>query len=394
MRRALNPGRLIILLASLSIVAAACAGEKGGLPRIGTRFEEPIVEGFRLKSEVVTKADFPVTMAFAPDGRLFFNELLTGNIRILTKEGDLLETPFAHVDVAPRPVPPCETGLIGLALDSDYETNHYVYIYFTAPGENNTEQLTMMRFTDVDNEGKEPTVIGELPATLPGTCIHVSGNVHFGPDGYLYVTIGDNTKKKAAQDLSTVFGKMLRLNKEDGSAAPDNPFVDRQGADPRIFAYGLRNSWDYTFHPETGQIYATENGDANCDELNLIVKGGNYGWPLSESTGVCKNPGAREALHYFTIFPSRRPGDYVSTVAPTGISFVTTDKYLTLARNSLLVCESNPGYMRHFSVDGANNDVLGDGSIVIRDCRTDIVVGPDGFVYYSNFTEIRRLVNE
>ena len=405
MKIGINVGRLIFpwpLLACLGLalaLALACGdgeGEdegEGGLPRLGTRQNEPIIEGFGVKSELVTEADFPVTLAFAPDGRLFYNELLNGNIRIITPGGRLLEQPFAHVDLAPGQVPPGEIGLIGLTLDPDFESNHYVYVYFTPPAESGGgEKLTIMRFTDVDNVGTDPTVIGDLPKTLPNVGIHVGGNIHFGPDGYLYVTIGENTVTEAAQDLGTVFGKILRINKEDGSAAADNPFVDQPGADPRIFAYGFRNSWDFTFHPETGQIYATENGDANCDELNLVVKGGNYGWPQSISEEVCRNPGAREGIYYFTIFPSRRPGQFISTVAPTGIEFVTSDAYPQLISSSLLVCEFNPGIMRHFYLAGAEQDVVVDGSIVVRDCRLDIAISPDGIIYYSNEKEIRRLL--
>jgi glucose/arabinose dehydrogenase len=354
-----------------------------------------MVEGFGVKSELVMEAEFPVTMAFAPDGRLFYNELLNGNVRVITADGRLLEEPFAHVDLAPGAVPPGEIGLIGLTLDPDFESNHYVYIYFTGLIESGGgEQLTLMRFTDVNSVGTEPTVIGELPRTLPGVGIHVGGNIRFGPDGYLYVTIGENTVKEASQDLSSVLGKILRINKEDGSAAPDNPFVDQPGADPRIFAYGFRNSWDFTFHPETGEIYATENGDANCGELNRVVRGGNYGWPESSSSDVCHNPGATEAIYYFTIFPSRAPYQFISTVAPTGIEFVTSDAYPLLIRSSLLICESNPAFMRHFYLEGEDQDVVVDGTLVVRDCRLDIVIGPDGLVYYSNENEIRRLVPE
>lgn len=123
-----------------------------------------------------------------------------------------------------------------------------------------------------------------------------------------------------------------------------------------------------------------------------MVRGGNYGWPQSASTEVCQNPGARKAIHYFTIFPSRRPGQFISTVAPTGIEFVTSDAYPLLISSSLLVCEFNPGIMRHFYLAGVDQDVVVDGSIVVRDCRLDIAISPDGIVYYSNEAEIRRLL--
>jgi len=379
----------------LLFVAGACGEGRSGLPRAGSGAEFPIIEGFGVKSQLFTKADFPVTLAFAPDGRLFYNELETGNTRIITPEGEVLEEPFFHVDVFRG----AEGGLLGLAIDPEFASNHYVYILFTAPVEERatSSKLQIIRLTDVDNVGTDPTIIGDLPEAFPGTTIHVGGNIHFGPDGFLYVTIGDGSKVELAQDLSSPWGKILRINKADGSAAPDNPFVDQPGADPRIFAYGFRNSFDFTFHPDTGQLYATENGDGACDELNLVVEGGNYGWPQSEERTVelCKNPGAIEAIHYFSIYPAIHSGRQVSNNAPTGIEFLTSKLYEPLLLDrSLLTCGANPGTMLHFSLDGVNRDVAGDGSIVDRFCRLDIAMGPDGMVYYSNTEEIRRLVPE
>ena len=138
----------------------------------------------------------------------------------------------------------------------------------------------VIRYTDIDGVGTEPTIIvGNLPNTNPETCAHVGGNLHFGPDGYLYISIGNNerTEEAVASDLSSPLGKILRLNKQDGSAAPGNPFENSPGADPRVYAYGLRNPWDFAFHPTTGQIYAPDNGPGNCDELNLITPGSDYG---------------------------------------------------------------------------------------------------------------------
>lgn len=395
----LVPRRLLLAsLAILLVIALSCGGggdgddddDEAGLPREGTAQDEPLIEGFGVKSELVTKADFPVTLAFAPDGRLFYNERLAGNIRVINPDGDLLPEPFAHVDVATGD----EWGLLGLAIDPDFESTHYVYVLFTSPA-GEVARPTVMRFTDQNSVGVDATVILELPETFPGkNPWHVGGNIHFGPDDYLYVSVGDYTEGDLAQDLSAPQGKILRVSKEDGSAAPDNPFVDQSGADPRVFAYGFRNSFDFAFHPETGQIYATENGEANCDELNLVVRGENYGWPDSETTEVCQNPGAIEAIHYFTIFPSRGPGQFISTVAPTGVEVLNSDAYPLIPKGSLLVCEFNPGLMRHYFVEGVDKNVVVDGSVVIRDCRLDIAIGLDGLVYYSNMEEIRRLVPE
>ena len=358
-------------------------------------------QGFDVGSELVTEAEFPAVFTFTPDGRLFYNELLTGNVRVITADGDLLEEPFAHVDLALQGP---GSGLLGLAIDPEFESNHYVYIYFTAPTEGSLRPI-IMRFTDVDNRGEDPTVIlDDLHEHDPGLVRHVGGNVHFGPDGYLYVTIGEMDDMGSSQDLSSARGKILRV-KTDGDAVPDNPFVDQPGADPRVFAYGMRNSFDFTFHPQTGQIYANENGDASCDELNLVVKGGNYGWPQSseppplDGLPVCQNAGANEAIHYFLRPPefaeegrsaALRPAHVFSTVAPTGVEFISRSVYPTLG-DSLLICEFNTGFMRRYWLEGPDQDIVQDGSIVLRDCNLDIVLDSEGIVYYSNAEEIRRL---
>lgn len=174
---------------------------------------------------VVSGAEFPVAIAFAPDGRLFYNELLTGNIRVVQPDGTLLPEPFARVD-ADTSGRGGEWGLLGIALDPDFETSGYVYVYYTKPIETDVAQPTVLRFTDVDNKGTDPTVIvGDLPQTLPEhPGFHVAGNIHFGPDGYLYIAIGEYNMPWFAQDLTRPEGKILRVDKSGGSAPPDNPF--------------------------------------------------------------------------------------------------------------------------------------------------------------------------
>jgi glucose/arabinose dehydrogenase len=346
-----------------------------------------------VRSELVATADWPVSLAFTPDGRLFFNERLSGRVRVIDDDGNLLAEPFAEVELREG----AEYGLLGLAIDPDFQNNHHVYILFTAPGPNKAIPK-ILRFTDDDSVGTEPTVILELPETFPDKpSFHVGGNIHFGPDGYLYVTVGDYDVPELAQDLSAPQGKILRINKEDGSAAQGNPFADRPEADPRVYAFGLRNSFDFAFHPGSGDMYATENGDANCDELNRIEPAGDYGWPQSADSlriggsGTCHDGDGVEAIHYFTRHPTRAPAAFYSTVAPTGIEFISWHTYKPIS-DSLLVCEFNTGRMRHYLLEGPSQDTLADGSVIADHCRLDIALNPDGIAYYSDVSEIRRLV--
>ncbi|MFQ5856356.1 MAG: PQQ-dependent sugar dehydrogenase [Anaerolineae bacterium] len=253
--------------------------------------------------ELETVADgvtFPVALRFAPDGRLFFAERfvgaerpVTGTIRVMV-DGQVQPAPFAVVDLADS-TPFEEKGLLGLALDPDFEANGFVYAYRTAaPTEAIPRQHgQILRHTAVLSGtnwvGAHMTVlVNDLPVS--GGCCHNGGILGFGPDGKLYLSIGEIGGWQIAQDLSSRAGKLLRFN-PDGTIPEDNPFVDQPAADPAVYAYGLRNVFGFDWHPETGELYVTDNGPACNDELNHIVAGGNYGWPLSEEAGKCVDPG-------------------------------------------------------------------------------------------------------
>ena len=157
----------------------------------------------------------------------------------------------------------------------------------------------------------------------------MSGNLGFGPDGYLYFSIGEMEFKDPAQDLGSPPGKIHRIDKSDGSAAPDNPFFDEREADPRVFAYGLRNTFDFMFHPQSGKIYAPENGLGNYDELNIIEVGKNYGHPKSSFVGEdlpCSERAWVKPIYLFSK-PGIRPEVFGPNVAPTRAHFVSADVY-------------------------------------------------------------------
>jgi glucose/arabinose dehydrogenase len=310
---------------------------------------------------------------------------------VVTPDGELLEEPFAHVDV----VLGIEWGLTGLAIDPDFETNHYVYVFFTQlvdEGPPVDARPVVMRFTDEDNRGVGREVIADdfpEPSERPG--LNANGSIGFGPDGYLYITVGDYDAG-LSQDLSIPPGKMLRVNKEDGSPAPGNPFVDDPDVDPRIFAYGFREPFDFAIHPETGQIYGSDNTPGSCEELNLIEAGANYGWPdVGEFPWPdCLAGEQIPAIHFFAK-EDMAPEDYLSPVVLNGKEFVSGDVYPLLG-DSLLVCETGTELMRRLVLSGANLDQIDSDDVVVKDCQMDIAVSPDGIVYYSNEEEIRRLV--
>ncbi|MCH8991413.1 MAG: PQQ-dependent sugar dehydrogenase [Acidobacteria bacterium] len=327
---------------------------------------QALPEGYRVE-EYASGLRRPVAMAFAPDGRLFVTEQHTGNIRLVV-DGELLPQPFATVE---RLFVSHEAGLLGIAIDPDFEENHYVYVFYNAieffPREHFNK---VVRFTEVDGIGTDPL---EILPDLPGIRreIHTAGNIHFGPDGKLYISLGELERPDEVQELSLLPGKILRVN-PDGSAPEDNPFFGEPDADPRIYAYGLRNAFDFDFHPETGMMFATENGPST-DEINRIVPGGNYGWP--DVIGPSDDPDFIDPFIYY-----ERP------IGPAGASFYSGDR-LAEYKNNFFFCQFHGGGLLH------RVQLSDDGTAVILDrtpCYTEAggqiddvgrITGGDGFVF-------------
>ena len=349
--------------------------------------------------QLVVSGRAVVAFDFTPDGRLFFNQQL-GQIRWIdlnawdpaarVGDGEL----FAEVETYHE----SECGLIGLAVDPEFATNHYIYVYGTQPDPTNekSSKARLIRYTDVDGKGEDPTVlVGDLPLTNPVTCAHIGGNIHFGPDGYLYLSIGNMQFKDTADDLSSPLGKILRLDKADGSAAPGNPFADDPDADPRIFAYGLRNPFDFAFHPQTGVIYSPDNGPGNCDELNIIEAGMDYGHPgstLDVDTESCLGLGGVDPIYLFAL-PGTSPEEFQSNVAPAGVTFLSEGVYPGLG-TGLLVCEFLTRILRYLEFEGPNLDEVARDLVLIEDCRYNVATDDEGIIYYSFDRGIYRLPPE
>jgi glucose/arabinose dehydrogenase len=379
-----------------SAVAAALALAVAMTWNVGAGEPPPAEAAASMTTEdVVPGAAFPTAMAFAPDGRLFYSELCSGDVRIVLPDDTLLPDPFVNLGNA---VCQQDYGFLGLALDPDFETNHFVYVqYMEGIAENPTVwQPVIKRFTEVNNLGTDPLTLFVGPATDPALPkVHGADNIHFGPDGYLYSSIGD-LGRESSQDLSTVEGKMLRLDKADGSAPSDNPYFDTAGADPRVYALGLRNSFDFTFEEGIGPagapvFYATENGPDRCDELNIILAGANYGWPVAyESETSCNVPVGEQATYWFTFFLGADPWTPNYTSAPTGIDYVDGEVYPSLG-DSLLVCQWRNSQMRHLELSAYN--VVASEETLLDGCSLDVEINPvTGAIYYTNASTIRRLI--
>jgi glucose/arabinose dehydrogenase len=248
-------------------------------------------------------------MGFAPDGRLFFTEKNTGQIRIM-KDSQIMSIPFAKLDDY---FVSWEQGLLGIAIDPNFAENHFIYLYYTAIDKNTGEIFNrVIRFTEQDNKAVEKTILIDRIFAQKG--FHSGGALAFGPDDKLYITVGDATEHPFAQDLSVNIGKVLRINR-DGTIPTDNPFPNSP-----IYTLGHRNMFGIAFDKKSGLGIVTENGDAHYDEINLIQKGGNYGFPSFQPAN--QPPGIINSSH--SIAPLR---SYWKIIAPTQAIYYDGNKF-------------------------------------------------------------------
>ena len=246
------------------------------------------------ETRVATGLASPTAMAIAPDGRVFVAEK-GGALRIV-KNNALLSQPFLSVSVNSA----SERGLLGVAFDPDFPGNRFVYVYYTtatAPIHNRVSRFTASSTnTDVAQAGSELPIL-DLP-TLSAS-VHNGGAIHFGPDGRLYVAVGENAVPANAQSLNTRLGKVLRIN-SNGSIPTDNPFYTQTtGVNRAIWALGLRNPFTFAVDSATARIHVNDVGANSWEEVNLGGRGVNYGWPQTEGPDPAGVSGVRYPIHAY-----------------------------------------------------------------------------------------------
>src|SRR5437016_5867870 len=242
-----------------------------------------------VETTVATGIASPTAMAIAPDGRIFVCSQ-TGALRVI-KNGVLLTTPFVTLSVDSVG----ERGLLGVAFDPNFTLNHYFYLYYTVPGTPSHNRV--VRFTangDVVLPGSR-VILLELDPLSTATN-HNGGALHFGPDGNLYIAVGDNANGSNSQNLSNLLGKILRIA-PDGTIPPDNPFVQSTTARHEIWAFGLRNPFTFAFRGTTNFMYINDVGESTWEEIDLGQAGANYGWPATE--GPTTNPAYESPIYYY-----------------------------------------------------------------------------------------------
>jgi quinoprotein glucose dehydrogenase len=238
----------------------------------------------------------PVAITHAGDG--------TNRLFILSEHGQVLVTPndqaatelTTFLDIEPQvdyEEKENEEGLLGLAFHPKYKENGQFFVYYTAKNPPHTSVISRFRVSASDPNKADPSSEEVLLKIKQPYWNHNGGNLAFGPDGFLYIGLGDgglgNDPHKNGQKLSTLLGSILRIDvdrKDEGKAyaiPKDNPFVGRQDAASEKYAYGLRNVWGMSFDPETGKLWIGEVGQNIWEEINIVTKGGNYGWNIRES---------------------------------------------------------------------------------------------------------------
>ena len=313
-------------------------------------------DGVRFRVETMaTNLDVPWAMSFAPDGRLFVTERL-GRVRIFDAALRSSTVALMIDDVYAQD----EAGLLGLALDADFARNRFVYLYYTATA-GGAVANRVVRFRE--NSGKliERVILLD---NIPAGSIHNGGRLRVGPDGLLYITTGDAGAASLAQDLGSLAGKILRLNR-DGTTPRANPFGSP------ILSVGHRNPQGIDWHPATGELWSTEHGAAGNDEVNVIQGGVDYGWPRIE--GGQEMPGMQSPLAFNS-----------TATAPSGGSFYRGQRFggfasdffvATLRGRDLLRIRPDAGSPRRI----VSQERLLDGRFGrIR----DVISGPDGFLYF------------
>ena len=269
--------------AALAFVAAAALG----VPAQAEVYESE-EHRFRVVT-VVAGVKHPWSIAFLPGGDMLFTQR-TGELR-LVRDGRLLEQPLAGV---PDALVLGQGGLQEVAVHPDFEVNRIVYLsYSKAVGERNTTALVRARLEEDGLHEVEEIFEANAWSTAPG---HYGAKIAFDGNGHLFMSVGDrmarpqgNLESHPAQALANHAGAIVRL-REDGAAPDDNPFADHPGALPEIWSYGHRNPQGLDYHAATGRLWSTEHGPQGGDELNLILPGLNYGWPVI-GYGVNYGPG-------------------------------------------------------------------------------------------------------
>jgi aldose sugar dehydrogenase len=329
---------------------------------------------------VATGLQNPWGVAFLPGGKMLVTER-PGRLRVVTPEGQLSEpvTGLPAVDARNQ------GGLLDVALDPNFASNGWIYWSYSEPGDAGANNTAVARGKFVD--GTPPRVenvevIYHQAPSLAST-LHFGSRLVFGRDGTLFVTQGDRSiteGRMQAQRMDGLLGKIVRLN-TDGSIPKDNPFVGKEGVRPEIWSLGHRNIQAATLHPTTGELWEVEHGTRGGDEINIALKGKDYGWPTVAygieyrggpiTGGITANEGMEQPLYYWD-----------PVIGPSGMAFYTGNLFPAW-KGSLFIGGHATNDLVRLSLNGEK--VVGEERLLTerqpRERIRDVRQGPDGALY-------------
>lgn len=341
--------------------------------------EEPIDETFAVQTEKLlikvdtlhTEFENPWGMTWLPSGKMLITER-KGEILIFQDDKFTGE----KVQGLPEVFEVNQAGLLDIAVHPNYAENGWIYIAFAKKFPDNKGALTIMRFKlEGNNAVQQEELITAGPPWEGG--LHFGSRIVFDNDGYLYFSNGDKgNKPENAQDLTNAHGKIHRIY-DDGRIPEDNPFVNVEGAVPSIWAYGNRNPQGLIYDKANSRLWEVEHGPMGGDELNLIEKGKNYGWPVityginydgKPITDITEKEGMEQPVTY-----------YVPSIATCGMTLVTSDRYPAW-KGDILIGALAKMHINRVNMDGTS---ASSKEIMLQDIGRvrQVSESPDGYIY-------------
>jgi glucose/arabinose dehydrogenase len=319
---------------------------------------------------VVPELSIPWGMDFLPDGSMLITE----------KAGELIHFKNGlktKINGLPNIYVRGQGGLLDIKIHPNYKNNGWIYItYASTGGKDDGGNTTLMRAKIIDNMLVEKQVLYKANSKKGQ---HFGSRIAFDNNGYLYFSVGDRgDRDQNPQDITRDCGKIYRLH-DDGTVPTNNPFVNTPNAKTAIFSYGHRNPQGMVKHPETGVIWVNEHGPKGGDEINIISKGKNYGWPTisyglnysgTAFTDITKKEGMEQPVYY-----------WVPSIAPSGMAFVTSNKYPDW-KNSILVGSLKFQYLERLVI---NKNQVVNRELLFKNLgrMRNVIQGPDGYIYLA-----------
>ena len=375
-----RPLGLMLAVASLAIVAFTVVPTAARPEPIASAQRGATVKAVPVK----TGLDTPSAFTFSPDGRIWFLEKDTGRLRVLRPSTGRIRT-ITTIAITGGTAG-TERGALGVELHPGWPDQRFVYVYATRDVSGGGRQNQVVRLHLADGHVVGSRII--LRSPVDGSTNHNGGHILFGPDGKLYVEIGDGgseypTDPAHAQNPNEKRGKILRMN-ADGTVPATNPFGSL------VFAFGVRNSFGFTFDPRTDRLWDTQNGPECNDEVNLVPRGANLAWGPHQSCGSLAKP--RDTNRDGPTPRTLPKYWFVSPIAITGTAFCDGCGLGAAMEGDLLFGAASNGVVRALDLNTARNDV--DGARVVVDVPMDVhsmEVAPNGTIYVSGPTGIYRL---